>query len=138
MGQPIRTGLMNKDIQKYKEFGILMGTLIPTLFILVIPFLFNHERKYISIVIGLFFILTAISKPKLLKKPYIWWMKFGGILGWINSYLILGMVYLIVLIPISLIMKIFGHDPLSLNIKKTRTSFKIYNRKRTFDLEKIF
>ena len=138
MGKPIRTGLMNQDIKKYKEFGILMGTFIPLLFILVIPFLFSHERKYISLVIGIFFIITSITRPKLLKTPYIWWMRFGGLLGWINSYLILGMVYLLVLIPVSLIMKIFGHDPLKLKTKKTLSSFKVYNTKKDFDIERIF
>ena len=64
-------------------------------------------------------------------------MKFGDILGWINSRIILGVIFLFVLIPISILMKIVGHDPL----KKRRLLSKTYlenNKNHVIDLEKIF
>ena len=41
-------------------------------------------------------------------------MDLGKALGWINSRIILGLVFIIVLQPIAFIMKSFGYDPLKL------------------------
>jgi hypothetical protein len=39
-------------------------------------------------------------------------MALGHGLGWINSRVILSLVYLLVLQPIALVMRLCGHDPL--------------------------
>ena len=38
------------------------------------------------------------------------WMKLGEILGWLNSRIILWLVFIVVLQPIAFLMRIFGHD----------------------------
>ena len=64
-------------------------------------------------------------------------MKIGDILGWVNSRIILGLVYLLVLIPISLIMRAFGYDPLQIKNKKQK-KYKKNKRKHRLDLKRIF
>ena len=44
-----------------------------------------------------------------------------GHLGWLNSHIILGIVFIFILIPISFFMKIFNYDPLRKNIFKNKT-----------------
>lgn len=39
-------------------------------------------------------------------------MALGYALGWINSHIILGLVYILVLQPIAILMRFTGHDPL--------------------------
>ena len=39
-------------------------------------------------------------------------MKLGDYLGWINSRIILGIVFIVILNPIAFIMKLFKYDPL--------------------------
>ena len=64
-------------------------------------------------------------------------MKLGKILGWINSHLILGLIFIIVLQPTALVMKFFGYDPLRL--KKTKTnSYREIRKDVTIDLKRIF
>ena len=64
-------------------------------------------------------------------------MKLGYILGWVNSKIILGLVYLLVLLPIALIMKIFGYDPLK-EKKNNQLSFRENIEDKEVDLRKIF
>lgn len=47
------------------------------------------------------------------------WMKLASILGWINSRIILTLVYFIFLTPIAFISKIFTKDPLKIKNQKT-------------------
>ncbi len=123
--------------KQLKEFAILFGFLLPLFFGLLIPLLYNHEIKLWTFLVGFLFVIFGYFRPNLLFYPYKFWMKFGHILGWINSRIILGFVYIFVLIPISFFMKIFGYDPLRKNKNNTLSyrEKKIYNK---FDLTKIF
>ena len=110
---------MKNNIQQktLREFGLIIGLLIPFLIGWVLPILGGHPLRLWTIGIGIPFLILAILRPILLLYPYRAWMKLGFILGWVNSRIILGLVFLIVLQPIALIMRFLGHDPLK--IKKT-------------------
>ena len=79
----------------------------------------------------------GIIRPDYLFYPYKIWMKIGHILGWINSRIILGMVFILVLQPIALIMKFFGYDPLRRK-KKEQTSYRESKEGHKIDLKRIF
>ena len=53
-------------------------------------------------------------------------MALGHVLGWINSHIILGLVFILVLQPIAYIMRLTGYDPL----RSKRTGEKTYREKR--------
>ena len=79
----------------------------------------------------------TLLTPKILYYPYLIWMKLGYILGWINNKIILGLVFIIVLIPIGFIMKVFGYDPLKIRqIKKS--TYKENRQNHKIDLNRIF
>jgi len=127
----------NYKEKDFKNFGLLIGILFPILYGFLIPFLWSHDFKFWTLIVGLLFLILGKYKPVFLKIPYKLWMKFGDILGWINTRIILGVIFLLVLIPISILMKIVGHDPL----KKRRLLSKTYlenNQNHVIDLEKIF
>ena len=66
-------------------------------------------------------------------------MKIGDILGFINSHVILGLVFFIVLLPISIFMKIFGYDPLKINKNNNKfKTYRIYNKEHKINFRKIF
>ncbi len=54
----------------------------------------------------------------MIKKIYHFWIKFGEVLSWIWTRVILTIVYFVVLGPISVIMKIFGKNPLNFKFEK--------------------
>ena len=125
------------SIRKLREFGILIGFSFPLLIGWFIPFITGHEFRFWTLIIGGIGFVFGFFSPRNLYYPYILWMKLGFILGWINSRIILSLVFLFVLIPISLIMKCFGHDPL--NKKKIRkNSYRVSRKNQSIDLTRIF
>ena len=64
-------------------------------------------------------------------------MKFGFCLGWINSRLILGLVFILVLQPIALVMRLLAYDPLRLKKREVK-SYREIKSKSNVDLRKIF
>jgi len=64
-------------------------------------------------------------------------MRLGHALGWVNSHLILGAVFLLVLQPIAAVMRLTGYDPL----RRRRASLQTYReqpRQNSVDLTRIF
>lgn len=74
----------------------------------------------------------------LLKYPYKFWMGLGHFLGLINSNIILGLVYIIILLPISFLMRLTNkYDPLRLK-NNNNSSYREERRNHKINLKKIF
>ena len=122
--------IMIKEIEKkvLRDFGILLGIFFPLIFGVVLPFIFKHHISVWSFWLGGGFLGISILKPMLLYLPYKYWMLLGNLLGWINSRIILSIVFILVLSPIAFFMKLFKYDPLSL--KNIRMNFSNPQKKR--------
>ena len=131
--------IMKETISKKKlrEFGLLLGFGIPILIGWFIPSLTGHGFRVWTLWIGITGLTLGIGAPHLLYKPYKGWMKLGNALGFINSHVILGLVFIVVLQPIAYIMRLTGYDPL----KRRRKGKKTYREDRQnhqTDLTRIF
>ena len=120
-----------------REFGFLIGIVLPFLIGWALPLISGHSFRTWTLWLGIISLIVAISKPRLLIYPYRVWMKLGHILGLVNSRIILGLVFLIVLQPIALIMRIFGHDPLRTK-KFSQKSYRELKTNHKVNLKKIF
>ena len=58
-----------------------------------------------------------------LKPVYDIWMKFAAVLAWVNTRIILIVMFYLVFTPIGLIMKLFGSDQLGLRMEKEKESY---------------
>ena len=123
--------------KELREFGFIISFGFPIIIGWIIPLFWGHEFKTWTIFVSIPFLIFTISNPNLLAYPYKYWMIFGEILGWINSKIILGVIFLIILIPISFIMKIFGYDPLKLK-NRGKNSYKEFKNQINSDLRRIF
>ena len=123
--------------KQLREFGLVIGFGFPIIIGWIIPSLSGHAFRSWSLYLGLPLIILGITKPSLLSYLYKGWMAIGLALGWLNSRLILGLIYLVILQPISLIMRILGYDPL--NKKKSNViSYREIKKDANFDFKRIF
>ena len=123
--------------KQLREFGFLIGFGFPIFIGWLLPLITGHHFRIWTLWVGLPSFLLGIFKPYVLFYPYKCWMALGYILGWINSRIILGLVFIIILQPIALIMKFFGYDPLKKK-KDNLKSFREDNSNHKIDLTKIF
>jgi hypothetical protein len=100
------------SLRQLREFGLLIGIVFPVLLGWLLPALHGHPFREWTLWIGIPALALGIAWPRSLARPYRGWMALGHGLGWINSHLILGAVYLVVLQPIAFLMRSLGHDPL--------------------------
>ena len=92
-----------------RKFGITMGIVF-----LVIGSLFFFRQKHViavnSLVVSCLFIIIGLVLPIFLKPVYIVWMRFASILGWINTRIILFILFYLVVTPLGLLMRLLRMD----------------------------
>ena len=114
---------MNSEIRvlnkkELRHFGLTTGAIVAVLFGLLLPWLFGHEFPGWPWAISLILWLWALVIPATLNSVYRGWMTVGNVLGWINTRIILGILFYVIIFPIGLGMKIFGKDPIAKNFDK--------------------
>ncbi len=62
--------------------------------------------------LGAYLLLIGLAVPRLAVPFHRGWMKLARALGWINSRVLLGLLYYGVLTPAGVVMRLFGRDPL--------------------------
>ena len=132
---------MQKSLSTSKKqlriFGILIGIFFPLFIGFIVPLIWNHPFRIWTLFIGIPSFILGLIYPKILLWPYKKWMQFGNILGWINSGIVLGLVFLLALQPIAIIMKLLGHDPLRRKLNSQMT-YKESKENYQIDLKRIF
>ena len=123
--------------KELRDFGLFVGLLFPLIIGILLPILFGHAIRYWTLFIGIPLIFLGIFSPNNLRYFYTKWIDIGNFLGFINSNLILGLVFILVMQPIALIMKLFGYDPLRIK-KSTKESYREFRENDNIDFEKIF
>ncbi len=73
----------------------------------------------------------ALTAPFVLKPIYRLWMVVGQILGWINTRIILGLIFFAVFTPYSLVLKLLGKDILSRKLNKKIESYRIETKPKS-------
>ena len=130
---------MKETISKkqLRDFGLLIGFGFPILIGWLLPSLFGHEFREWTLWIGVLGLILGLTAPSLLYYPYKIWMALGHVLGLVNSHIILGLVFILVLQPIAYIMRLTGYDPLRRRLKGEKT-YRENKQNHLTDLTRIF
>ena len=78
--------------------------------------------------IGAFLLIAGLVYAPALKYPSAAWWRFSRVLGHINARILLTVLFSVVLVPLSLIWRLSGHDPLARR-RKQAPSWSPYPRR---------
>ena len=73
---------------------------------------------------------AAVLIPQALKYVHRVWMMLGNILGWINTRIILGLIYYVIITPIRFAMKLAGHDPMNRKLDSGTKTYRVLRKSR--------
>ena len=96
-----------------RQFGLLFGAILVLLFGLLLPFLLGYSFPLWPWVVTLIFAALALLAPTALTPFYRGWMRFGLIAAFINTRIIMFVLYYALFVPTGLVMKVFGRDALA-------------------------
>ena len=113
------------DKKELRQFGLVFASGIALIFGLFLPWLFEHPWPLWPWVVAGVFTVTALLLPQALRPVFWLWMKFGHVLGWINTRIILGITFLLLFIPVALVFHLIGKDPLRRKLDRSANSYRI-------------
>ena len=112
------------DRKQLRNFGLLIGSLIIAIFGLLIP-LVRHRTVYIPpLVIGGVLMLWGLVAPASLRFVHGPWMRMALFLGRVNSFILLTLFFYLVMTPVGLLLRVFGHDPMQSGFDPKATSYR--------------
>jgi len=94
------------------------------------PLIRHHPIRMWALGVALVLAVMGLIFPPALKPVYRVWMAFGEALGWVNTRIILTIVYYLLIVPIGLILRATGNDPMRLKIEPDAETYRIPRVKR--------
>lgn len=114
------------DIVALKSFALTMSWAFPVVFSLLLPWLFSFHWQLWPLAISTVLMTLYFVKPSLIYYPFRVWMTIGGVLGWINTRIILGASFYILIAPIGLVLRVVGK--LQYQVKKNKNQTSSYKK----------
>lgn len=120
-------------MRELRMFGIVMGCALSALALTV--FLRRGDVYFSSVAAAAAaaFFLAAVFTPVFLRPLRTAWMGLAFALGWLNTRLILCVLFYLLFTPLGLLARFFGKDPLDRAIQKERQSYWLKKEQKPFD-----
>lgn len=96
------------DIEDLKAFALTMVWAFPLFFMGIIPWLFEHSIHWWPATVSAVLFALYFIYPQGIYYPYRAWMAIAGVLGWINTRIVLGFAFYLLIFPIGLLMRSLG------------------------------
>lgn len=123
----METSLVDK--KTLRQFGFILAFIWIALFGTLMPLLMHQSFVLWPWILGGLCLFPSLVNPLWLKHFYNAWMKIGHVLGWINTRIILSVIFFLMITPWAIVMRCLGKDPMQRKWDSTQTSY----RKRSID-----
>ena len=114
MAKKVQTGLI-------RSFSRIMAA---AFFIIGFIVFMRHKPEFLLLwLTGVLFLAVGMIRPAWLSLVYVVWMKFAFVLSWVNTRILLSIIFYLILTPVSIAMKLLRFDPLDRAINKQKESY---------------
>jgi Saxitoxin biosynthesis operon protein SxtJ len=115
--------------EQLRSFGFTVGGIFAL--IALWPMIVRAEDpRWWVVGLAVFILLPAVVFPNSLAWVYQGWTAVGHALGWINTRIILGIVFYLVVTPIGLLRRWLGKDPMGRRLRPDLESYRIVREPR--------
>jgi hypothetical protein len=116
--------------RELREFSLVIGAILVTVFGLLLPWLSggNYPRWpwLVASILG----ATGLTVPRILVPVHKGWFAIGYTLAWINTRIVLGIVFFLVLSPIGIVARLLGYDPMRRYLDTETDTYRIDSKDR--------
>ncbi len=119
-----------------KSFGILF--FIVFLIIGFWPLLNENEIRFWAVFVGIIFLVLGLINSNLLTPLNKFWVKLGEVLGKIIAPIIMFLIFMLVVTPTAILVRLFRKDLLSLKMDKKIHSYWVQRKKNLGSMKNQF
>jgi hypothetical protein len=122
----MKTDTNNKQL---RSFGLTVGGIFAVIALWPLVVRGDVPRWWAAVSAGLL-VVPALVFPRSLSWVYKGWMALGHVLSWINTRIILGLVFYFIVTPIGTIRRLLGKDAMGKQIRTDLNSYRIIRKPR--------
>jgi hypothetical protein len=104
-----------------RSFGLVFAGAF--LIVALLPLLHGHAIRLWALPMGAMFLGLALARPAVLAPLNRQWFAFGLALGKVMTPVVMGLLFVVVVIPTALLMKAFGKDPMQRRLAPDAASY---------------
>lgn len=112
------------DPVELRKFAFTLGCLIALLFGVLFPYFLERSYPVWPWVVMAVMLLLGMFLARFLGPLYRVWMLLGEKLGWINTRILLAIIFYFVVTPIGIVMRLTGKDALCLRLSSDQESYR--------------
>jgi len=98
-------------VKQLRSFGLLVGGVFGIIGLWP-PLIRGEPPRPWALILAVFLVGLGLVFPFGLRRVHHVWMLAGHALGWINTRILLGIMYYALLTPIGVVMRLRGKDPM--------------------------
>jgi hypothetical protein len=117
------------DNKQLRSFGLIVGGIFAGIGLWPLA-IHGADPRWWSLMLAGVLALPAVIYPRSLYWPHKGWMMLGHILGWINTRVILGAVFYLVVSPIGVFRRWLGKDPMGRRLRPDLESYRQIRKPR--------
>ena len=116
------------DFREIRKFGIIVGGVFTI--IGVWPYFRSEDLRLWALVIGGALIALGAILPQALTHVYRAWMVVGHAMSWINTRILLGIVFYGIIAPMGMVRRRFSGDTIHHGFEGSATTYRVTRKGR--------
>jgi len=112
-------------VAELRNFGLLVGAIFAGLFGLIVPWIRHTRVPPWPWALGLTLVACGALAPGLLRYPYLLWDRVGQALGWVNSRIVLNLLFFLIFLPAAVLARLAKWDPMKRRFAPDQTSYRV-------------
>ncbi|GBF51253.1 hypothetical protein LPTSP4_27850 [Leptospira ryugenii] len=118
-------------ISDLRSFSWIVGGVTSIVFGIIFPYINRGSFNTYLIGIGVVILMFGLLLPKLLLYPYKAWMLIGLVLGFINTRILLSVIFFFLFTPIGLLRRLLGKDSMNRRLETNSVSYRVLSSERS-------
>jgi len=117
------------DRAQLRNFGLIVGGIFGAIGIWPTIVRGGNTRLWmVGLAVAL--VLPALVAPQALTLPHRAWMALGNVLGWVNTRVVLGLIFFGLITPMGLVLRLTRRDPMRRAFDPNAITYRVPQRPR--------
>jgi len=117
------------DRAQLRNFGLIVGGIFGVIGLWPAIIRGGNVRTWM-VGLAVVLILPALVAPRTLAPAHRAWMALGSALGWVNTRIILGLIFFGMITPMALVLRLARRDPMQRAFDPNATTYRVPRRPR--------
>ena len=115
--------------KQLRSFGLMVGGIFAAIGLLPV-LLHGRDLRLWTVVLAGLLMIPALVYPKSLELIYRGWMAVGQVLGWINTRIILSVIFFGLITPLGLVRRLLARDPMGCRFSSDIDTYRVKSKTR--------